>query len=257
MPFWQPPNGFVFNAKIFQKTLRYIRGTDEQGRSRIYENPNMAAETLEFNAGTLRDHIDKGTRFRGFVWTTLPKQDEGTWHMPDEPPPNNVPFEIVPSSTNDGSDGRNLGKVIERDLVTGEEVVYDNYTSAANKHDVTRQIMKDRFIGQCRHINGKAFRWASAKLFWDPPAHFKFPTDQGFQKQYGSHVFVLSQNEDGTDPRLYESIKIASMLEDTPMWKINESVQRGRVHSGRKWVHAAEEQYKVFSPVVLNPSVQM
>ena len=244
MPFWVPPEGFVFDPAHYEKShgkaVRATNGTDV----RVFESKVAAAKILRCNEPrTLADHVGARKAFLGFVWTDVPVAEYGTWST-CACAPANLPTSVSPEDA--GVNGRCNGKIIARDLATGVEVVYDNSTRAGAFNNICKHSLVESFIDKPRQMRGKHFRSFTATRYWHPPVFLKYDATSFVKKTLG---YIVSTNEVGCITSMYESIKSAAQLEGKKVWSIQQYVNSGKACHGRQWRSASVEEYDTWRKV--------
>ena len=247
MPFWVPPEGFVFDPAHYEKSHgKAVRATNASANEvRIFESRVAAAKILRCNKPrSLTDYIGTGKTFLGFVWTDVSVAEYGTWSASTTSADRTPPTTAAPEDA--GINGRCNGKIIARDLTTGVEVLYDSATRAGAFNNISKHSLDDNFIDKPRQVRGKHFRSFTATRYWRPPSYFKFDATLFEKKTNG---YVVSVDEVGGITAMYESVKAAAQLEGRKVWSIQQYLNSGKAYNGRVWRSATAEEYDVWHDV--------
>jgi hypothetical protein len=251
MPFWVPPDGFVFDPEHYERSHgKPVRATSES-EVRIFESRIAAAKILRYNRPRmLGDYVGTRRPFLGYVWTDVTISEYGTWSLPEDDPntststSTSIPTRVILDDS--GINGRCNGKVIARDLTTGVEVIYDSATRAAAFNNICKHSLESNFIDKPRHVRGKHFRSFTATRYWSPPAYFKFDASSFEKKSNGP---VVATDEMGEITVLYESVKVAAQLEGAKRWSVQQYLNSGKPCRGRIWRSATAEEYDTWRDV--------
>jgi hypothetical protein len=241
-PHWSPPTGLVYDPEIFETSTKgYIKAFNDN-ETRIYESITSAARYLDINRRSLTDFVGNVKYFHGFLWTELPFTQWGTWYTDEQEPPKSST--VVSVVSNNGINGRCNGKIISRDLVTGNEVIYESNSKAAASHGMSPHALRN-YIDKPRHAFGKHFRSFNATRYWTPPINFKYNAETCEIKSNG---YIISIDETGKQI-LYESVNAAVKIENIPKWTITQFKDTGKTHDHRTWKTAALEDYDIFTTI--------
>lgn len=156
-----------------------------------------------------------------------------------------------------GGNGRCHGKVVQRDIATGEEVVLKSASYAARMNStsdsvVTPKMMKDEIVDKTRPANGRTFRSLEATQRWDPPSYYKrdprhvtenWPNSS---KNGKAQPWIVSTKENGDVIALYETKLAAARIESVPYDAIKTACDAGVVKYGRLWRSARPDEYGRF-----------
>jgi hypothetical protein len=201
---------------------------------RVYENSTIAARLMHIIRREIDSHI--GSEYKGYTWSILFPREMGTYG--DEPA---APVEVVIVDES-GTNGRCIGKVIARNLVTGEDIVYDSANKAAACNGMSAGALKTTFIDKARQANGLSFRSYAAKEVWAPAVYFKFK-EVGFVKKGGT--YIVSESENG-EKVMYESVSEAVEITGIKQWNISQYMNSDKVVDGTTWRSALPEEYTTF-----------
>lgn len=127
--------------------------------------------------------------------------------------------------------GRCNGKVISRDLVTGEEKVYDSVNSV--KSSIEGKAFKSKILDQKRQVDGKHWR-SFGQPYWIPPMKFNYV--EGFAKNFKGYIVATSSETK-------ENVLYESPVEAAKYNKWNDTVRRKITEIIRK---SSKEIYKGF-----------
>ncbi len=230
-PFWIPPTGLVYNENGFEKSLTgYIKATSlSTGEVRIYESYSAAAAAFACGRRELNTIVMQNREYLGFKWSVLPQDEWGTWE--------NTP---VQEQQDTGVSGRCLGKVIARDLQTGEDVEYPSSTVAAGHFDIAPQALRTTFLDRQRQLNGYHFRKPGSPI-WTPPKNLVCDLTKRVRINNGYVKGVSCDDE--TDVVLYESAQeaIRYLGGDIPHKQMSKYIETGKPFKGRVWTMVPDE----------------
>jgi hypothetical protein len=258
--FWVPPEGFEFDPNDVQRgTCIPVTATQTgiQRHVRCFESITAAANILKINRRVLNDCIDKDVEFAGYTWKSVPSRNWGTWHDATVPnttsPRDNA---VGPSSAHQmfskpkqkngnasGQDGRCKGKVIARDIKTGDEIIYDSLTKAASALDCSAHALSESFLDKPRQAKGVCLRASTSSKYWQPPPYFKCEDNS---IEHGRKGYVIRQCTKTNEITLYESFNAASRIEGISKWGIASNFDTGNVYKDSIWRSARPEEYETF-----------
>ena len=236
-PYWIPPNGFHFEPDNVESSTRgYVKAVDTNGNIHVYDSITAAAKILDLNRRSLSDFVDQNKVYKGFIWSFLPASEWGTWSNNISNNVTNITQEIVPET---GTNGRCKGKIIARNLETGEETIYDSVTRAGALNLMSPHALTNSFIDKPRIARGKHFRSFISTQYWSPPTYFRYnPTE--FESKTTGYVISIAENDEN-DKVMYESIKSAHELDGIQLWGIQQYLDSGKPYKGRIWNRIAPE----------------
>ena len=225
---WQPPEGFVFRDLSKEKhkktnNLGYIKGIDQKdGSVQYFENKAEAALILGYkrDARYIRDFVDKdkadayGRRWVSCDPSTVGEMVEGKRGFVST-------SSCVPSK----ADARSRGRVVARDIETGEERQFGSSAAAADFFKVNRKVMINDIVDNMRQARGHTFRYADSGRYWEPPPYFKYDKNTYETKLQG---FVVQEDRGGQILGLYESQTAASRFLDIPRVTIGDRIRARR-----------------------------
>ena len=247
MPYWVPPEGFVFDPAHYEKSHgKAVRAT-KGSEVRVFESRVAAAKIMQCSkTRTLSDYIGTSKEFMGFVWTDVQVAEYGSWKTTGDEPTSDATEPTAVTLEDAGVNGRCNGKIIARDLATGVEVIYDSATRAGAFNNICKHALDLTFVDKPRQVRGKHFRSFTATRYWSPPPYFKFDTSSFERKTNG---YVVSVDEGGNIIGMYESVKAAAQLEDIKLWKVQQYINSDKVCHGRLWRSATTEEYDVWQGI--------
>ena len=126
-PYWMPPQGLQMDITERTGVINYVRSTDSEGNKKVYDNPTIAARATMCIARPLQDAIRSGKKIGGLFWAKVPKEETQLFSDSPVDTSSHVTLITLPQS----ADGRSRGKVIQTDILTGEEVVHNSASAAA------------------------------------------------------------------------------------------------------------------------------
>jgi hypothetical protein len=249
MPHWIPMDGLCFNPEyIEKKSDRYIKAVNENDSDdvRVYESVVAAAIFSNIEPRTLNSFVNHNLPYKGYFWTDIPIQEWGTWSRDDNGQPVNITSKVIPRTAelaDTGKDGRCNGRIISRDLQTGEETVHDSVSRAAACEDMSSHALRDNFLDKARHVRGKHYRSWDAKKYWQPPAYFRY-NPSSFEKKTGG--YVISEDKDG-NKSLYESAKVACDLENLTQGSLKSYIGHPEKElQGKTWRKALDPEVETW-----------
>lgn len=241
---WQPPLGFMFRdlSKEKQKktnNLFYVKSVDESdGKVQYFENKREAVLTLRYKTsdlGYLRAFINKEkVDPYGRKWYICDPSSVG------EMVERSSLFLQTSSKLESKVDERTRGRVIARDIETGEERDFGSCTAAADYFKIHRKKMVDDIVDQMRQAYGHVFRFVTTRKRWDPPEYFKYDKNS---YEFKTERFVVQKDREGNILGLFESQKAAADILGEFSKKIGDHLraQRSDKH-GRTFHNAAIEE---------------
>lgn len=254
--FWVPPEGFEFDPNDVQRgTCIPVTATQTgiQRHVRCFESITAAANILKINRRVLNDCIDKDVEFAGYTWKSVPSRNWGTWHDATAPniasPRDNAVGRSLahqmcykPNGKN-GKDGRSNGKIIARDIKTGDEILYDSLTKAASALDCSAHALLESFLDKPRQAKGFCLRANTSSKCWQPPPYFKCEDNS---IEHGRKGYIVRECIKTNEITLYESFNAASRIEGISKWGIASNFDKGNVYKDCIWRSARPEEYETF-----------
>ena len=123
--------------------------------------------------------------------------------------------------------GRSKGKIISRDLKTGEEVIYNN----KNKCPIDSNLLKKSLLDKPKQAYGKHWR-TFGKPYWIPPQSLVYD-DNTYESSKG---YIRSYNAQTGEIRIYESTVSASKFLGVSRRRINTLILENRTdENGLSW----------------------
>jgi hypothetical protein len=120
--------------------------------------------------------------------------------------------------------------VISRDIVTGEEVLYDSTQSVANALALTEGTFKRTFLDKPRQLFGRHWRY-EGNPFWRPPSGFVFDNTSYVKNRY---MYITATNY-MHNTSVYENATEASKILFTLPQNIQRAVSRVGLFGGYRW----------------------
>ena len=252
--FWIPPKGFRFDANNAESTAKgYVKAIDlKSNEILIFESTTAAAKFLNLNRRTLSDFVKNETEYKGYHWSPLPSTEYGAFAFANTilnelytPIPINSSSVLQEDKENDdGKNNRCHGKIIVRDLSTGQEEIYDSINRAAAFFNICGKALSKTYIDKPRQALGKHFRTFNAKQFWNPPSYFKYDPNI-IVKKVDEYVISIAENDDN-DKILYEGIKSAHEIDNISTDGIQQYLDSGKPYKGRIWKRFSMEYVNSF-----------
>ena len=256
--FWIPPQGFRFDSNNAESTNKgYIKAIDVNSNEvLIFESTTAAAKNLGLNRRTLSEFVKNMTVYKGYQWSILPASELGTWGDPNDMvecmnqviPIISTPILQEDHDIDNGENNRCYGKIIVRDISTGNEEVFDSINRAAAKYIISGNALAKTYLDKPRQAKGKHFRSFTAKHFWNPPSYFKYDPNNCIKKLY-NYVLSISDNDEN-DRILYESMKSAHALDNISLDGIQQYIDSGRAYKGRIWKKVPTEYVESFFQII-------
>jgi hypothetical protein len=255
--FWVPPATFIYDPNVFVERGELIQAANGKD-IHVYEGAIQASNILGCSSITLARSIDKsGLQYVGYTWTRVvgSEADGGKWVMSnDDSPlvialadssPNTQPLteKIVIDSYSSGINGRCAGKIISRDLKTGNEVTYDNITCAAKTIKISPACLV-KFVDKPRQVKGRHWRTFYSNKYWNPPPYFKYDPDSFVSKTNG---YIIAVSVADNTKTMYESKKSAQEIEGIQGWGVSQYKDSEMVYEGRRWRLATEAEYNTYT----------
>jgi len=258
-PYWIPMENFHYDpTKIEKNSGGYIKAINAKDPSdfRVYESQTAAQTAL--NIGSIKDALRTGKPYSGFFWSHIHEgRDEGMWSNELHDVAHTNPNLVLINGTNfnaekhiietnveivdDGKDGRCNGKIIARNLKSGEDTIYVSANKASAYLDISLHAMRETFVDKPRQAKGFHFRSFDAKQMWNPPDYLIYD-DTGVTKK--TKGYVIHEDDNG-NKAMYESIKSAGIFTDTKQDNISYCI----AHRRGGWRMAEEPEYNTFVDV--------
>jgi hypothetical protein len=254
-PHWVPPKGLQIVIAGREGVLHYVRGVSSDGVTRVYENPTVAALHQGVIARSVTQSANDGKPYNGVQWSWV--QDSELDKTGYNVPTGHLVTVVTLPAKSAGGNGRCHGKVIQRDILTGEEVVHKSASYAARMNSrtdsvVTPKMMKDELVDKTRPANGRTFRSLEATLRWDPPTYYKRDPSNvtenwpNSSKNGKAQPWIVATDADGKVLALYETKLAASRIEGVPYDTIKTACDSGVLRHGRLWRSATQDEYGRF-----------
>lgn len=266
-PFWAPHDGFRFNGNPMsveaRQTIDYVcarpaigddvvaRGTDapnegECGNKQLFiDNMTVASILFSVQLRSMRDWLNDGKVHMGYVWSMVHPDEAGTWHT--DPSTWSPPADIIGISMGGGSgrNGRCQGKVIARNVITGEEVTYNSILHASKVLGVCPHALQSAYLDKPRQLRGKHLRTFDATTYWQPPTNLIFDDATVIQTE----GYVLTAGPNGDDPVLYEGLKVALIANGLPQW-MGQRLNTSKDINGRYWTRVSASSVGSWLPAM-------
>ena len=257
MPYWIPPKGYLYDPDTVDKNfIIYIQAvnTEDDKDVRIYGSCESAADMLQLDRRTLNTHVHNNGVFGGFRWSFLPTEQSGQWSNGARVSTETIGSEIEAEEAADeveasgeeevasGKDGRCDGKVIARNLRTGEEVTYRSINAAGQIIGVCARSLSKSFLNQAKQVKGIHLRSYDSKRYWQPPANFRYDPET-WQKKSGG--YIVSESVDG-ERCLYESVTAAADMGVIERWRLQDIKDKGTEWEGRVWRSATPDEVETW-----------
>ena len=153
---------------------------------------------------------------------------------------------------------RTNGKVIARDVETGEETVYSTAGAAARlcgdlrSLAVGEKLLRDTYVDKKRQVGGRSWRSfdANENRWWVPPSHFVFSRElrntgttgyvvvdvDGMQQDVSSGS---GSGSSSSSRAVYESIAVAAKLMQLDVRTVSDLARKGACNNGVRWSRMA------------------
>ncbi len=239
---WVIPPGLIVTLKP-QALIKYVRGVVDGEDQVVFENRRMAATLMGIDYDKLKNRVGTVQAVGGKLWDFLPEPEWNTFvnHVGQQ-------RARIQTAPDNGANGRSGGKIIARDIRTGEETTYDSVTQALARLGL-RGGIKER-LGMPMQAVGKAFRRFDAPERWEPPSYFKFRTEDKktkkrvpFENKCTPKGYVVALEANGDIAALYESKTAASELADVDRGSLTDLPLTVK---GVQWRDAREDDYNTF-----------
>lgn len=227
----------TFNDKEQTEIIRY----DPPGKG------NFTLKTLENIIKKLLLDVEKD----------LQKENENLRKICKE---NNVPVPVTvynpetelpradPKKFKNVINGRSSGKIISRDLITGEEQLYNSINNVNSS--VEAKAFKLRILDQQRQCDGKHWR-SFGQPYWEPPMKFSFRNQ--FTGRFEG--YIVATNPETNETVMYESPTEAAAInnwDESVRREINERLRRNKktAYMGFVWTRLPRDNWGVmkYSP---------
>lgn len=238
---WQPPPGFMYRDLSKEKhhktnNLYYVKSINQSdGTVQYFENKQEAVVILCYktkNKGYIRDYINKEkVDPYGRKWYDCDPNSVGDM-VERRSSFQQTSVKVVPKV-----DERSRGRVIARNIETGEERDFGSYTAAADCFKINRKKMVDDIIDQMRQAFGYTFRFVDTRTRWQPPEYFKYDKSSYEMK---TESLIVQKDRDGNILGLYESQKAAGRLLDEFPKKIGDHIRAQRSDKYGRTFHIAQ-----------------
>lgn len=258
--YWVPPRGLQVDVNSRTKDLRYIKRIENED-VKVYEDPTIAATMNGLIARNITRAADLRKQLDGVTWSWV-QQDELTVTT------NDISDVLGRTSIielpKNGADGRCRGKIIERDITTGEEKVHDSAYLAACRNSTTKEqgcrtdlnqkMMSDHLVDKMRPANGKVFRSYGATMRWQPPSYYvrneKNITENwpNSSNTISGLPWIVCTDESGKVLGLYETKKTAYKITDVSNDQLKRVFGNGILLKGKYWRYATKEECGVWVP---------
>lgn len=122
--------------------------------------------------------------------------------------------------------------VISRDIITGEEVLYESVQSAASSLALTTRTFKRTFLDKPRQLYGRHWRY-DGNPFWSPPSGLVFDNTAYIKN---APLYVTAKPTSNTNVTLvYETATEASKFRLTRPHNIHRAVSTQGLFGGHRW----------------------
>lgn len=243
-PFWNPPMGFVYDPSTYIACRTTPVRATSAAEVCVYESQAAACKVLRLTSPrNLSDYIRSGRVYLGFIWTEVldTRTDYGTWSNKEVADPLPVPTPVVTEDT--GANGSCHGKIIARNIATGQDITYKCLAKAAGSNGICAHALKGN-LNQPRQVRGQVFRTFTATRVWTPPPYFRFNATTFEKKTNG---FVISTSVNGGEKLMYESAKAAAELLNIKLWRVQQYINYGKVQCGVVWRSAVEADWNFWT----------
>ena len=257
---WIPPSGFVFDpTQRNTGVLGYVAASLSEPRTVriVYDSTQLAARANQQDERRLNGYVRAGLTHNGIAWSKLDHADAGRWsdepQLPQELDGTYVTPETVAAPSTrivaSGANARSYGRVIARNLLTGEDVFFKNAEKVSDRFRVSAHAIRETFIDKPRQMFGHHLRSFESGRVWRPPARLVYDPDSCEKSKHG---YIVCTTHDGSIVTMYESIKAAGDANGgrTAMQNISYRLDSGKVCSkGFLWRRAKPEEFETFEDV--------
>lgn len=246
---WVVPDGFIIDPTKHDGVLAYVKGVDSTGQV-VFENKAIAARLLNLSYTIIDNAVGTDKLVGGKVWSFLTESESTTFV--DEVDTSS-PRATFMNGPDNGANGRAHGKIVARDISSGEETTYDSKNDAASMLGLRGEQIGER-LDKPMHALGLVFRRFDSTMRWDPPYSFKFRTtdEKGkpikFENRSSPDSYVVSLDDAGNVTGLYENKVAAAQLTGISRSSINNLTDTPQTVKGTKWRSAVPEDYMTFVP---------
>jgi hypothetical protein len=260
-PFWIPPQGMHIDLAGREGSLRYVRGVDSHGVVRVYENATVAARHQPpLTAKPVTSSANNGVPYKGVQWSWVADTELSAMSDTHTDIDTAARVTLITLPARSTADGRGGGDVIQRDIWTGEEIVFSSASKAARKNampaspgfntTIAAKMMKHEVVDKTRPVNGRTFRSANATERWQVPHYYKRNPSNVYENwpTADNKPWFVTTDEDGKIIALYETKKCAAEIEGLSYDGIKTAFDTGLLKYGRLWRQAEPGEYGVFVP---------
>lgn len=246
---WVVPEGLIVDPTKHDGVLAYIKGVDSTGQV-VFENKAVAARLLNLSYNSIDNAVGTNKCVGERVWSFLTESESSAFV--DEVD-TSLPRATFMNGPDNGANGRTHGRIVVRDISTGEETSYESKNDAATMLGLRGEQIGERLDKPMRAL-GLVFRRFDATERWDPPASFKFRTldEKGkplkFENRSSPDSYVVSMDDAGNVTGLYENKVAAAQLTGISRSSINNLTDTPQTVKGMKWRSAVPEDYMTFVP---------
>ena len=160
-------------------------------------------------------------------------------------------------TSDDKVDNRSDGKVISRDILTGEEKVYGSAEQAAYAAGYTPSAFKRTVLNARRQMAGKTWR-SEGNPFWIPMKGLVFETN----RREVSVRYIKAENITiPDDVKVYESITTAARIMDINRKTLTDHILKRKglnnIYKGYRWSMLLDQDYGSWSNQVILASASL
>ena len=259
---WVPPSGFVFDPTLRNtgSSPMYVAGALSAPRPVriVYDFCKLAAKVNQEDWRDFRSIVEAGQTRNGIKWSKLDYADAGRWSdkplLPEELDSTYVTPTTVcaPSAKVDasGANGRTFGRVIARNLATGEDLFFPSSESARIHFKITAKAVRGTFLDKARQVRGHCLRSFASRRVWSPPAYLVYDP-ASWERVEDGHVMRMSL--DGSILAMYENLKTAAAADgggSAMSQMISTRINTGKAcPKGYLWRRAKPEEVETFVDV--------
>jgi flagellar basal body rod protein FlgC len=250
-PHWVPMSGFVFSPLVRNTGVSGYVVARTNTETRVFESIHVAAALMQLDERRLANTVRGASTHNGIAWSRLEHADAGRWS--DAPPSPSTEAEddpyVPPTNAAEGAqllqasgaNARCYGKLIARNLASGEETVYDSANRLASVLTISPHALRDTYIDQPRQVQGLHVRSIDATRRWQPPASLVYDPTTYERSKRGYVVCTLPNGV----VEMYESQGAAKrLLAVEKVWQLEGRIDTGRpCDDGRLWRHAIATEF--------------
>ena len=205
------------NEKLTEENLD-LKHVNEQIKDKIWMNPAEIKPRRPKYKEKIKEEISKKIESNDFEEKEKESKESNKTSVKKE--------------LNNGKDKRCNGKIVSRNLKTGEETVYDSLEQAAKYSGTSTNCLKKSLLDKPRQSNGCHWRKYGNK-YWIPPANLVY--NEGKYKASKNYVIAIRPNHD--DFKVFESNTYAAEILNVAPRKLLDFQDKGRIHpeTGYLW----------------------